>query len=153
MLEQSATSPYVGLVVDLSEQISAYGSVSKIFNPQTKTDASGAGGRGRAPAPEVGLKGEFLQRRLNTACRCLKCSRTILPSRPVMWAAGLLPWDLGQVRGVEFDVSGELATTGRPAWVWWHSRLPARTARMCACMCRAVRYGCPPPGACRSWSS
>jgi outer membrane receptor for ferric coprogen and ferric-rhodotorulic acid len=59
-LEQSATS-YVGLVVDLSNEISAYGSVSKIFNPQTRPMPAVPHWPPRGTGKEVGLKGEFLQ--------------------------------------------------------------------------------------------
>jgi outer membrane receptor for ferric coprogen and ferric-rhodotorulic acid len=132
---------YVGLVVDLSSEISAYGSVSKIFNPQTKTNASGASwpppasGTGK----EVGLKGEFLQRRLNTALSLFEVEQdNIAEQAGYVGSRAYYRGISAKSRGVEFDLSGELAHNWQASLGVWHSRLPARTARMCGCMCRAV---------------
>lgn len=54
-------TPYAGLVIDLSKQISAYGSYASIFQPQSQTDVSGSYLAPRTGDQyEVGLKGEFL---------------------------------------------------------------------------------------------
>lgn len=59
-------TPYVGTVVDLDPQYSLYGNYAGIFNPQFKIDAN----RELLPPVrgnnlEVGLKGEWLDKRLN----------------------------------------------------------------------------------------
>ena len=59
-------TPYLGLVVDLSDQVSAYTSYTSIFSPQTVTDANGQPLDARTGKQfEIGLKGEFLDKRLN----------------------------------------------------------------------------------------
>ena len=110
-LEQSATSPYVGLVVDLSSEISAYGSLSKIFNPQTQTDASGATlAAARGTGKEIGLKGEFLQRRLNTALSLFEVEQdNIAEQAGYVGSKAYYRGISAKSRGVEFDLSGELA--------------------------------------------
>jgi outer membrane receptor for ferric coprogen and ferric-rhodotorulic acid len=63
------TVPYAGVVYDLNRQLSLYASQTDIFNPQTYyKDAAGSPlppltGRSR----EVGVKGEFLDGRLNAS--------------------------------------------------------------------------------------
>ncbi|MCY1306693.1 TonB-dependent siderophore receptor [compost metagenome] len=59
-------TPYLGLVVDLNEQLSAYASYTSIFTPQTTTDVNGQLLDPRTGKQfEIGLKGEFLDKRLN----------------------------------------------------------------------------------------
>ncbi|WP_287880123.1 TonB-dependent siderophore receptor [Aquitalea sp.] len=110
-LDQSATSPYVGLVVDLTEQISAYGSVAKIFNPQTQTDASGATlAAARGTGKEIGLKGEFFQRRLNTSLSLFEVQQdNIAEQAGYVGSKAYYRGISAKSKGVEFDVSGELA--------------------------------------------
>jgi outer membrane receptor for ferric coprogen and ferric-rhodotorulic acid len=61
-------TPYAGLVVDVHENVSLYGSYASIFKVQSQTDASG-----KTLAPEEGLtyelgaKGEFFNKRLNAS--------------------------------------------------------------------------------------
>lgn len=60
-------TPYGGIVFDASKEVSLYGSYTEIFKPQNALDASGSliaprvGG-----AYEIGVKGSFLDDRLNT---------------------------------------------------------------------------------------
>ncbi|MEY4415403.1 MAG: putative TonB-dependent receptor [Pseudomonadota bacterium] len=64
-LQADRLTPYLGLVLDLDERLSAYASHTSIFKPQTERDRYGAY---LAPvigrASEVGLKGDFLDGRL-----------------------------------------------------------------------------------------
>ena len=61
-------TPYAGLVQELSDTLSAYASYTEIFKPQSHRDISGS-----MPAPmtgrntKPGLKGEFLDKRLNAS--------------------------------------------------------------------------------------
>lgn len=61
----SRTAPYLGVLVDLNATLTAYASATRIFNPQTETDADR---RTLDPIEgrslEAGVKGEWLDRRL-----------------------------------------------------------------------------------------
>ncbi len=60
------TTPYAGLVYDLTPQVSAYASYTSIFQPQTETDAQGNTLSPRVGRQiETGLKGAFMDGRLN----------------------------------------------------------------------------------------
>lgn len=114
--ESSVFTPYAGLVFDLSENLSAYTSYTEIFSPQQRYDANN---RMLDPITgknyEVGLKGEFLNGRLNGSLALFRTlqdnvaqldpSGTILPdgSQAYIAAHGT------RTQGFEFDVSGEVA--------------------------------------------
>ncbi|MFT4195420.1 TonB-dependent siderophore receptor [Ottowia sp.] len=111
--------PYGGLVYDLNRNVSLYGSYTKIFNPQTAKDRYGSyldpvEGRG----VEVGVKGEFLDGRLNASAAVFRIDQNnvatpdegyVVPgttqtaSRAVKGARS---------QGVELEVAGEVA----PGW-------------------------------------
>ncbi|MBW7902135.1 MAG: TonB-dependent siderophore receptor [Rhodocyclaceae bacterium] len=65
---KSVFIPYAGVVYDLTPQLSAYASYTTIFKPQTAQDVTG---RTLDPMEgnnvEVGLKGEFFDKRLNAS--------------------------------------------------------------------------------------
>ncbi|OZI36939.1 hypothetical protein CAL29_00390 [Bordetella genomosp. 10] len=100
--------PYGGLVFAITPQVSAYTSYSKIFSVQTDTTASGG-----AIAPftgeqyEVGLKGSFLENRLNATLAAFRINGDHLAvadqAHPGFSAAS------GAVRsqGWEAELSGE----------------------------------------------
>ncbi len=59
-------TPYAGVIQDLSQSLSLYGSYSSIFQPQTAEDASGNALDPRTGNQvELGIKGEHLGQRLN----------------------------------------------------------------------------------------
>lgn len=61
-------TPYVGLVYDINPQLSAYGSYTEIFTPQSAQGANGAVLEPiRGEDYEAGIKGEFLQGRLTAS--------------------------------------------------------------------------------------
>lgn len=61
-------TPYAGLVLDLNDNLSAYASYTEIFTPQNYRDASGTILKPvRGEDYELGIKGEFLEGRLNAA--------------------------------------------------------------------------------------
>lgn len=68
MTETGVVIPYAGLIYDLNENFSVYGSYTSIFKPQTLRDK-----QGNTLDPlegdnyEVGVKGEFFDGRLNTS--------------------------------------------------------------------------------------
>ena len=110
-LNQSATSPYVGLVVDLTNQVSAYASFAKIFNPQTQTDITGANlAAARGSSKEIGLKGDFFQSRLNGSVALFQVAQSnIAEQAGYIGNQAYYQGIYAKSQGVEFDLSGELA--------------------------------------------
>ncbi|WP_315127000.1 TonB-dependent siderophore receptor [Comamonas antarctica] len=107
-------TPYAGLVVDVSENISLYGSYASIFKPQSAMDA-----QGRSLDPEegqtreIGAKGEFLDKRLNASLAYFW-----MKTDNVAEATGQVTPDGISIyrsvsgvtrRGYELELSGELA--------------------------------------------
>lgn len=59
-------TPYAGLVYELDRQVSAYGSYTRIFSPQSTTDMAGQTLKPRTGQQfELGLKAELFERRAN----------------------------------------------------------------------------------------
>lgn len=101
--------PYAGIVVDLTESLSAYASYTDIFQPQTDLDASGSVIDPRSGTQyEVGLKAAFMGGRLNASTGLFKLTdkdRALAdPSSPGSFVNG------GEVesRGFEAELSGRL---------------------------------------------
>jgi outer membrane receptor for ferric coprogen and ferric-rhodotorulic acid len=113
--DEGAASPYVGLVWDVTRQISLYGSYTDIFNPQSEVDA----GHRTLPAAhgrsfEGGIKSQWLDGLLNLSGAVFKSEQSGLAEY-----AGTFP--NGQsyysgidtfVTGYEFEVSGQIT----PGW-------------------------------------
>ncbi len=111
--EKGKITPYVGLVVDLTDTVSAYASYTDIFQPQTATGVGGAVLQPRVGKQyETGLKGEFMGGALNAHAAIFRLedeNRALAdPSRPGTSIAA------GKVRsqGFEAEVSG----TVLPGW-------------------------------------
>ncbi|WP_188575194.1 TonB-dependent siderophore receptor [Azorhizobium oxalatiphilum] len=105
-------TPYAGLVVDLTPNVSAYGSYTGIFVPQTELDASGNTLDPREGYQyEVGLKGTFLDGALNTSAALflIHDNNRALATNV---ASVYVPAGEVEVQGAEFEVSGKLA----PGW-------------------------------------
>ncbi|MBP0599797.1 TonB-dependent siderophore receptor [Herbaspirillum sp. LeCh32-8] len=112
VLNQSASSPYAGLVVDLSEHISAFGSYTKIFNPQYQVDVNHATlAAARGDSYELGLKGEFFERRLNSSASVFRVKQNGAASYAGMASDGSYYYTGINARseGVEFNLNGQLA--------------------------------------------
>ena len=61
-------SPYVGAIYDITEQVSAYGSYTDIFNPQYQTDITGTPLQPvTGNSKEIGLKSDWLGKKLNAS--------------------------------------------------------------------------------------
>lgn len=68
MRERGVVTPYAGLIVDVTKDISMYGSYASIFQPQSSKDASGSTlPPEEGTTYEVGAKGEFFTKRLNAS--------------------------------------------------------------------------------------
>lgn len=100
-------TPYLGAVVDLTDQISAYASYTEIFQPQTYFDASGDLLDPRqGDQYEVGFKGEFFGGALNSTVAYFH----LTDKNRAQQDTGGNYVALGEVeaRGVEMEVAGEL---------------------------------------------
>ncbi|TSH96399.1 TonB-dependent siderophore receptor [Verticiella sediminum] len=110
-------TPYAGLVVDVHENVSLYGSYASIFKPQSVIDA-----QGRTLDPEegktyeVGAKGEFFDQRLNASIAhfWMKTDNVAESTGEVMPDGTAIYRAVSGVtrRGYELELSGELA----PGW-------------------------------------
>jgi outer membrane receptor for ferric coprogen and ferric-rhodotorulic acid len=111
-------TPYAGLVYDINQTFSAYGSYTEIFQPQNYKDLAGnyldpVQGKNK----EVGLKGEFLDGRVNASFALFKITQdnlaqgagyttrpgATLPEQYYRAAKGATS------EGFDVEVSGELA--------------------------------------------
>ncbi|MCA1326883.1 TonB-dependent siderophore receptor [Herbaspirillum sp. alder98] len=111
-LSQSAVSPYVGLVLELNRQLSAYGSYTSIFNPQTEIDRSRATlAPARGKSVELGLKGEFMQGRANASAALFRVEQNGIADVAGSFDDGEAYYRGIRARseGVEVDVAGELS--------------------------------------------
>ena len=112
---QSDTTPYLGLVQDISRQVSAYASYAEIFNPQSDTDANGqtlAAATGKSL--ELGVKGELFDGRLNLSGAVFKIRQQNLAE-----AAGTTATFKTIYKGVDSESTGfELEASGEVAHGW-----------------------------------
>ena len=70
-------TPYAGLVQTLNDNFSAYASYTEIFKPQNNLDSSGSILKPMTGSNyELGLKGEFLDKRLNTSAALFQTDQT-----------------------------------------------------------------------------
>lgn len=116
---ENVFTPYAGLIYDLGEHVSAYGSYADIFKPQTSRDRNGAYlDPLQGKTYEIGLKGESRDGRLNATLALFRVEQTnfavpdvgfFVPgtNEPAYRAAQGV-----KARGYEIEVSGELA----PGW-------------------------------------
>lgn len=117
--ETAVFTPYTGLVYDLGENYSVYASYADIFKPQSSRMA---GGSTVEPVVgknfELGIKGEFLQKRLNASAAVFRLEQTNLaevdPSVPydesnICRGNCFLPAGLVVSQGIDLGVNGELA--------------------------------------------
>ncbi|MFT3866949.1 MAG: TonB-dependent siderophore receptor [Nibricoccus sp.] len=105
-------SPYAGLTYDLTSDLLAYASYSDIFQAQDQRDVNG---RFLAPMKgvnaEVGLKAEWLKRRLLTTVAVFDAKQIGLATEdgfdPVAQQSYYAPKDV-KSRGLEFEVTGRV---------------------------------------------
>ncbi|MFK0311184.1 TonB-dependent siderophore receptor [Pseudomonas sp. NPDC090233] len=105
-------TPYAGLVQDLNENWTAYASYTEIFKPQ---DVRGADGGILKPMTgsnyELGLKGEFFDKRLQTSMAIFQADQT---GRAELVTADNCPdgcyraSDKVRNKGIELELNGEL---------------------------------------------
>ncbi len=107
-------TPYAGIVLDLTQNISAYGVYTDIFQPQpTNRTASGAVLPPRTGTTyEVGLKGEFLNGQLNASIGYFITRDTNRAITDPSNTAFQIAAGEAELRGIEAEVTGKLA----PGW-------------------------------------
>ncbi len=112
--KSDVVTPYAGLVVDVHENVSLYGSYASIFKPQSAVDA-----QGRTLDPEegqtreIGAKGEFFDKRLNASLAYfwMKTDNVAEATGEVTPDGISLYRSVSGVtkRGYELELSGEIA--------------------------------------------
>ncbi|MBW4490252.1 MAG: TonB-dependent receptor [Trichocoleus desertorum ATA4-8-CV12] len=111
--DDNAFSPQVGLVYQPIEPISIYGSYSRSFVPSRSIRADGSPLEPeRGTQYEVGVRGEFLDGRLVTNLAAFELTKTNIATRDPNNRRFSLPVGEVRSRGIELDVTGELA----PGW-------------------------------------
>lgn len=121
--------PYAGLVWDILPQFSAFTSVTGIFKPQSKRDATGGyldPVEGRSF--EVGIKGEHFDRRLNTAFTVFETRQNNVAAAvldengdPVLLPDGSAvstTVDGTRTRGFEFEANGQISPNLKASFGW-----------------------------------
>ncbi|MYM21286.1 TonB-dependent siderophore receptor [Duganella sp. FT135W] len=115
----SEITPYAGIVYDLSENYSAYASYTSIFLPQNLKDFSGKIlDPIKGKAKEAGIKGEFLDGRVNAALAVFDIKQENLGQAgglvdrdgagPLLPEAYYVGTKGSTSRGFEFELNGEL---------------------------------------------
>ncbi len=113
--EHGVITPYGGLVVDVSKNVSVYGSYASVFNAQNARDAEGNTiDPERGITYEVGAKGEFFDNRLNVSIArfWMKTDNTAEETGEVRPTGETIYRSVSGVtrRGYELEMSGEVAT-------------------------------------------
>ncbi|WP_186310696.1 TonB-dependent siderophore receptor [Paraburkholderia sp. BCC1886] len=110
--QSSGSTPYIGLTYDLTNQITAYASFTKIFNPQYQINIDNQLlGPARGRSAEAGIKGAFFDNRVNTSLTVYRVHQSNIAT-----SAGFNP-DTGNYyysggdatsQGIEAEVSGQI---------------------------------------------
>lgn len=99
--------PYAGLVYDLTKEVTAYASYSKIFAPQTATTFSGSGLAPRTGEQyEAGFKAAFLNNRLNASIAAFRINDSNRAVSDPDHATGSINAGKAQSQGWEADING-----------------------------------------------
>lgn len=125
--DDSRFTPYAGVVHDLNDQVSAYASYSQTFKPQTYRSASGAVLEPEEGSnAEIGLKGEFLDGRLNASVTVFQTRKDNLAVETGISDEGFYVYEAAdntKTRGVEIEAGGEI----REGWSLQGGYTRART--------------------------
>ncbi len=111
-------TPYVGLILDINDQISAYASYTSIFNPSTRKNVTGQFlDPEEGNSVEIGLKAEFFNQRLNTNLAYFETKQDNFAVRDgekftTDGEFAYIAVNGAKVKGVELSVAGEL----NPYW-------------------------------------
>jgi outer membrane receptor for ferric coprogen and ferric-rhodotorulic acid len=107
----SKTTPYVGVVYDITRELSAYASHTQIFNPQSETDANGVPlDPVEGKTTEVGLKAALFNNKLNVSGAIFQTKQENTAEQAgIIGAKAYYRGINAESKGFEFDSSGELA--------------------------------------------
>ena len=112
-------TPFVGLTYDITQQLSAYASYTNIFLPQVARDINGNYlDPIKGDSTELGLKAEFLDRKLNASAAVfqIKQKNLAVATTDQITGIGGLPEtayrasDGATSKGFEMELTGQLAT-------------------------------------------
>lgn len=107
--ENGIVTPYVGLIYDLDEHWSAYASYTTIFNPQNRQQADGSYLEPKEGENyELGLKGEFWDKRLTAGLSVFEVQQDNLPVADPNNPGYSIPESGTKTRGFEVEMAGEL---------------------------------------------
>ncbi|ENO90479.1 TonB-dependent siderophore receptor [Thauera linaloolentis 47Lol = DSM 12138] len=115
----SEFTPYLALSYDVDHHHTVYGSVTGIFNPQNYASTSGSLlDPVEGTNYELGIKGEYLQGRLNASAALFQINQENLPESLPATSCPTLPScyaAAGEVRsrGIELELSGNLTDNWR----------------------------------------
>ncbi|MEI2416524.1 ferric-rhodotorulic acid/ferric-coprogen receptor FhuE [Orrella sp. JC864] len=125
--DKTAFVPYAGLLFDINENYTAYISYTEIFNPQSYQDRHGGWlDPLEGKAYEAGIKGEFMQGRLNASAAVFQIEQDNLGQ---LDPGHLVPGTPNQAyraaqgtrsRGFDLEVSGEVLPGWNLAAGWSH---------------------------------
>jgi len=107
----SKSTPYLGLVVDLGRDVSAYASHTRIFNPQNQVDINGhtldpVVGK----SSELGVKAELFNNKLNLSGAVFKVQQDNAAEQAgYVGAKAYYQGISAESKGYELETSGELA--------------------------------------------
>ncbi|MBS7779773.1 TonB-dependent receptor [Acidovorax sp. CCYZU-2555] len=120
--EPTKVTPFAGIVHDINANWSAYASYAEIFKPQANLKAGPAPGTGLKPArgsnTEIGVKGELLDGKLNTAFALYRIEQEgngiadpRYPTETILYAGSCCYLASGKVisQGLDAEVNGEIA--------------------------------------------
>ena len=117
--DKDAFTPYAGLLYDINENYTAYVSYTGIFNPQSYQDRNGSWlDPLEGKAYEAGVKGEFLEGRLNASAAVFQMNQdNVAQIDPGQFVPGTInqAYRAGQgtrSRGFDLEMSGEVS----PGW-------------------------------------
>lgn len=115
----SVFTPYAGVVMDLSDNVSAYASYTTIFKPQTEQDRHGQYlDPLEGNSAEIGVKGEFLNGRLNASAAVFRVDQDNFATPdaghfvPGTATVASVAAQGVKSQGVELEVLGDIA----PGW-------------------------------------
>lgn len=124
------TTPYAGLILDVSQDFSVFASYTEIFTPQNYRNVSGAFlDPISGISQEVGIKGEHFDGRLNTALTLFDTRQDNVATAAV---GQTLPDGITQAyyavdgassRGFELEINGDLTPGWNASLGWSYSKL------------------------------
>ncbi|MBN3807823.1 TonB-dependent siderophore receptor [Paraburkholderia sp. Ac-20347] len=110
--QSSGSAPYIGLTYDLTRNITAYASFTKIFNPQYQLNVDNQLlGPARGRSAEAGIKGAFFDNRLNTSFTVYRIHQSNIATEAGFNAdTGQYYYSGGDAtsEGIEAEVSGQI---------------------------------------------